>query len=322
MTMKAVVCTAYGGPDVLKITDLPKPEPGPEQLLIKIYATSVNSGDCRIRRADPPVVKLIFGFSKPRAEVLGVVVAGVVEKTGSAVTKFRPGDKVYGMTGLKMGGYAEYTCIKETGCLALIPESISYTQAAAIPFGGTTAVSFFKKAGITSPGKVLIIGASGAVGTAAVQVAKYFGHHTTAVCSRANTDMVTRLGADKVIDYTATNISTLTDKYDLIFETVGKNRYPELLPLLSDNGVLILGSADFKDMLFSNFASKKKTQKVLSGTNAEDKADLEFINQLLNAGKYTPVIDKTYSLAQIPEAHTYTDSGHKKGNVVITVAEM
>lgn len=207
--MKAVIFTGYGSPDVLELREVNKPIPNNREVLIRIYASAVNSGDCRIRRADPWAVKLFFGFSKPRKEILGTIFSGVVEAVGKNVTKFKTGDEVFGSTGMNFGAYAEYTCIKENATIIIKPENISHTEAATIPFGGLTALSFLRKVNIKSGEKFLIYGSSGAVGTAAVQLAKHFGADVTGVCSTSNIELVQSLGADDVIDYTKEDLLNL-----------------------------------------------------------------------------------------------------------------
>lgn len=317
--MKAVICTGYGSPDVFELREVKKPVPKDEEVLIRIFASAVNSGDCRIRRADPWAVKLFFGFSKPRKEILGAIFSGVVEAVGKKVTKFKPGDEVFGSTGMNFGTYAEYTCIRENATITKKPENIIHTEAATIPFGALTAISFLRKAKIKKEDKILINGASGAVGTAAVQLAKHFGANVTGVCSRTNFDLVQSLGADDIIDYTTDDLSKLNGKFDVVFETVNKLAYSDCLKLISKNGKLILGAAGAKDTLKGLFSSVTEKHKVISGVASEKLLDLILLKELTRKGIYKPVVDRTYSLEQIPEAHRYVDIGHKKGNVAIKV---
>ena len=221
--MKAIVSTSYGAPEVLQMKEVQKPVPGENEILIKIHATSVSSGDARMRRADPFVIRLIFGFSKPRKAIPGVVVAGEIKAVGSAVTRFKTGDQVFGSSGMAFGAHAEYVAVPEDAVLALKPEKISYEEAAAIPFGGTAAMHFLRLARILPGQKVLVYGASGALGTIGIQLAKNLGAEVTAVCSSANFELVKSLGADKVIDYTKEDFSSTREQYHVIFDTLGKS---------------------------------------------------------------------------------------------------
>ena len=317
--MTAAVYANYGAPEVLQIKEVTKPTPQANEILIKIHATAVNSGDCRMRKADPFAVRLIFGLLKPKKGILGVVLAGEVVAVGNKVKKFEVGDQVFGKTGMDFGAYAEFKCMPETSVLAIIPEAISYETAAAIPFGGTTALHFLKKANIQPGQKVLIYGASGAVGTAAVQLAKYFGAEVTGVCSTSNVAMVRSIGADKVIDYTQTDFSKSGETYDVVFDTVGKAPFSSSIQALKPSGILLLASAWPAEMLKGLWTTMTTNKKVIAGGISETAADMAFLAELMEAGKLKSVIDKTYPLAQIAEAHRYVDGGHKKGNVVIMV---
>jgi len=317
--MKAIVCTKYGAPDMLQLKEVEKPTPKDKELLIKMYATSVTSGDARIRRADPPIIKLIFGFKKPRNSILGVVVSGEVESIGKGVTKFKVGDQVFGTGGMEFGAYAQYKCISEDAPLALKPNSLSFEDAAAIPFGATSSLHFLRKGNIKKGQKVLIYGASGALGTAAVQLAKSFGAEVTGVCSSANLEMVGSLGADEVIDYTKEDFSKSDKRYDIIFDTVGKCSYTDALNSLTKNGYLLLANAGVSNTFKGLWTSILSSKKVIAGVAKESVEAINFLKDLSNAGKLTAVIDKVYALEQIPEAHAYVDKGHKKGNVTITL---
>lgn len=317
--MTAAVYANYGAPEVLQIKEVSKPTPKANEVLIKIHATSVNSGDCRLRKADPFAVRFFFGLLKPKQGILGVVVAGEVVEVGSEVKKYTVGDQVFGKTGMSFGAYAEYKCMPETGVLAIKPEYSSYETAAAIPFGGTTALHFIKKANIQPGQKVLIYGASGAVGSAAVQLAKYFGAEVTGVCSTSNLEMVRSLGADHVIDYTKTDFSSQGKTYDVVFETVGKAPFSSAIKAVTPEGTLLLASAWPADMLKGLWTSKTTNKKVISGGIEETAEDMAFLARLMETGKLKPVIDKTYPLAQIADAHRYVDGGHKKGNVVVRI---
>ena len=317
--MRAILFTEYGPPEVLKLKDIKIPEPKENDLLIKIHATSVNSGDVKLRKADPAVVRLFLGLLKPRKKVLGVVFAGEVVSAGRNVSKFKQGDRVYGMTGMRMGAYAEYFCLPEKGCINLMPQNLSYEEAASIPFGAVSAMHFLKRANIQKGQSVLINGASGAVGSAAIQLAKNMGANVTAVCSSTNAELVTSLGADKTIDYNSMDFTKGSEFYDVIFETVGKVPLTECVKVTKPSGTVLIGSGGVADMLGG--VLKKVTGKinVVSGVSAEDPADLSFVSGLIRDDKYKPVIDRTYSLEEICEAHKYVETGHKRGNVVIKI---
>jgi len=317
--MKAAKCTKYGEPSFLRIAEVAKPTPKKDQILVKIHSSSVTSGDARIRRADPWVIRLIFGFKRPRKSVLGVVVAGEIESIGSEVTKFKVGDKVFGTTGMSFGAHAEYQCINENGTLALIPEKMTYNEAAAIPFGATAALHFLRKGDVKAGQKVLIYGASGALGTIAIQLAKEIGAEVTAVCSDENGIMVKVLGADSVIDYKSEDFTENGVKYDVIFDTVGKSSFSSSLKSLTKSGTMLLASANMGQMLRGAFTSMFGSKKVISGVIKETAEDMQFFKKLIEADKLKAVIDTVYSLEEIQEAHAHVDAGHKKGNVIINM---
>jgi NADPH:quinone reductase-like Zn-dependent oxidoreductase len=317
--MKAAVYTQYGPPEVLQLKEVNKPLPKDNEILLRIKATAVNSGDWRLRKADPFAVRLFFGLMKPKINILGSVFSGVVEVIGKDVKRFRIGDQVFGHTDMHFGAYAEYICLSENGSLALKPDKLTHTEAAVIPFGGTTALHFIKKAAIKPGQKVLIYGASGAVGSTAVQLAKYFGANVTGVCSTANIDLVKSLGADKVIDYTKEDFLKNGETYDIIFDTVNKIPFSRSLKSLNKNGLLILSSAGMSQMLQGFWTSITGSRKVLTGVISHSAEDIIFLKQLIETDKLKPVIDKTYPLEQIAEAHVYVEKGHKKGNVAITL---
>jgi len=320
--MKAIVYTKYGPPEVLHLKEVAKPVPKPNEILIKVMATAVNSGDVRIRKADPWAVRLFFGLTKPRKGILGAMLSGEVESTGKDVKLFKAGDKVFGYTGMGFGAHAEYICLPENGVLALRPENVTHAEAAVIPFGATTALHFLKKANTKSGQKVLINGASGAVGSAAVQLAKYFGANVTGICSTANVDMVKNLGADKVIDYTKENFTKNGEKYDVIHDTVNTLSFSDCLKSLTKNGILILSAADTPEMLHGMWTSMTSSRKVITGVTKQKAENMVFIRGLIESGDLKPVIDRTYTLAQIPEAHAYVEKGHKKGNVAVVVGDL
>lgn len=318
--MKAIEYTRYGAPDVLKLKEVAMPVPQDNEVLIRIFATAVSSGDVRLRKADPFAVRLLFGLLKPKKKILGVVLAGQIEAVGKEVTLFKEGDQVYGSTGLGLGTYAEYICLPQKGILVAKPVNLTYKEAAAIPFGGTTALSFLRKGKIQAGQKVLIYGASGAVGTSAVQLAKHFGAEVTAVCSTANLEMVKALGADKVIDYTKDDFSQRSERYDIILDAVGKSPFSSSVNLLKTNGYYLrVVHMALSAILRGLWVSMTTRKKVIGGGISETSEDLIFLKELVEAGKLRAVIDRSYSLEEMVEAHTYVEKGHKKGNVIVTI---
>lgn len=317
--MKAVVYTQYGQPGVLRLKEVEKPTPGDNEMLVRIKATAVNSGDIRLRKADPFAVRFIFGLLKPKINILGSVFSGEVEAVGKEVKSFKAGDAVFGHTDMHFGAYAEYICIRENGSVALKPAGITHAEAAAIPFGGVTALHFIKKAAIKPGQKVLVIGASGAVGSAAVQLAKSYGAIVTGVCSSANRVLVTALGADNVIDYTKQDFTQNGETYDVIIDTVKTINVSRSLKSLSKNGIMILSAAGLSEMLQGIWVSKTSTRRVLTGVISHTASDIILLKKLVEAGRLKPVIDRTYPLAEVAEAHAYVEQGHKKGNVSITI---
>jgi NADPH:quinone reductase-like Zn-dependent oxidoreductase len=318
--MKAAIYREYGGPEVLKIEEVDKPTPGPKEILIKIYSTPVTSGDWRLRKADPFAVRLFFGLFKPRKNILGGSFAGIVEDIGKDVTQFNPGDKIFGSTGMKLGTYAEYKSMPEKGIVCPIPEGVSYEQATVIPFGPGTALHFIRKAKVKPGQKVLIYGASGSVGSAAVQLAKHFGAEVTGVCSTANLELVKSLGADHVIDYTKEDFSKNKGEYDVIFDSVGKSSFWDALKSVKKGGRLALGSANFSQTLLGALISPISSKKVISGVMKETSEDMNFLMGLMLQGVLKPTIEKTYGLNEIREAHAHAETGHKKGNIVINIS--
>lgn len=309
--MKAVICTKYGPPEVLQLREIEKPTPKDNEVLVRIRATTAHIGDTKIRRFEPglgalrdfffkPLMRFMIGFRRPRKKILGMEFSGDVESVGKNVTKFKPGDKVFASTEFRLGSYAEYCCIPEKAAIALKPANMSYEEAAPVSNAGLTVLINLRKANIQNGQKVLIYGASGSVGTYAVQIARHFGAVVTGVCSTSNIEMVRSLGADTVIDYTKEDFTERKEKYDVIFDAVGKIKFSKRKKGLKNKGVYLSALA-------------------LSGNVVLKFEDLEYLKELCEKGELRTVIDKIYSLDQIVEAHRYVDKGHKKGNIVITV---
>jgi NADPH:quinone reductase-like Zn-dependent oxidoreductase len=317
--VKAIVCTRYGPPEVLQLKEVEKPTPKNNELLIKIFATAVTSSDCLVRGFYLPrwspmgiMMGLVLGFAKPRNPILGMVFAGELESVGKDVKQFKKGDQVFGSTiksssiQIRFGAYSQYTCLPEKSMVVFKPSNLSYEEAAAIPFGGQLALHFLKKGNIQNGQKVLIYGASGAVGTSAIQLAKSFGAEVTGVCSTANLELVKSLGADTVIDHTQEDFAKRGDLYDLILDAV---------PFVMAQRKSL--KAQSKNALNPN----GKYISVDDGTPSPRIEDFLFLKELIESGKLRPVIDRSYPLEQMAEAHRYVDKGHKKGNVVITVVQ-
>lgn len=316
--MKAAVYENYGPPEAVHVSEVEKPIIKDDEVLVKISATSVNTSDSRVRGAKFPPgfslpARLVFGLFKPRKKILGGTFAGTVEAVGMDVKSFQVGDTVFGMTGMKMAAHAEYISVSENKAIVKMPENLGFNEAAGLPFGGTTALYYLRDlAKIKEGQKILINGASGAVGTNAIQLAKYYGAEVTAVCSSANHELVKSLGADYVIDYNKENFLEKDQKYDLILDTIGSLPIRETKERLNENGLLLLVVAGLRDMIFPG-------KNVVQGTAPERKEDLVFLLELVTSGKLKVVIDRVYKLEEIVEAHKHVDTGHKKGNVVIWI---
>ncbi|RYU93207.1 NAD(P)-dependent alcohol dehydrogenase [Emticicia agri] len=321
--MKAVICTQYGPPEVLHLTQLPKPVPKADEVLIKIHATTVTVADFRIRSFTIPKgfwlpARLSLGIFRPRNPVLGVELAGVVEATGKEVSKLKVGDAVFAEALNGMGAYAEYKCLPEK-VVAPKPANLSFGEAATLSIGARTALHYLRKIKDIKDKKLLIYGASGSVGTYAVQLAKLFGAEVTGVCSTANLNLVKSLGADRVLDYTIGDFTNQLDTYDVILVAVDKWPFKECIRFVKDDGIYMNVTAPLKSfaMLGEAFKSKKK---IIIGENVPVSVeDFNYLKELAEAGQLKPVIDRTYTLDEIVEAHRYVDKGHKKGNVVINV---
>ena len=324
--MKAIICTKYGPPDVLKMVEIETPVPNDNQVLIKIFFTTVTVGDCRVRGFNVPPsywlpAKLAIGWTKPRQPILGTELSGVVEKVGKNVRKFKAGDEVFAYPGHKCGGYAEYICMDENACIALKPENLSFEQAAALSFGGITAWYFLEKGKVAKDEKVLIYGASGSIGTAAVQIAKYLGAEVTGVCSTSNLEMVKKLGADKVIDYTQTDFTDLGENFDVVFDTVGKADIAKTIKAIKPKGRYLHAVTPPLTELQIRLNLLGTDIKLVGGTYTGTVEQIDFIKKIAGEGFFKPVIDRQYRFDEIVAAHEYVDKGHKKGNVTIKVVD-
>ena len=317
--MKAAVYTKYGPPEVLQLKEVEKPTPKDNEVLVRVYAATVTLYDCWGRACTGPpgfglLIKLASGFRKPKRPILGTELAGEIESVGRDVNLFKKGDQVFAFTGMNLGANAEYVSMPEDGAVAIKPTNMTYEEAAAIPYGGLTALYFLRKANIQSGQKVLIFGASGGVGTFAVQLAKYFGTEVTGVCSTPKLELVKSLGADKVIDYTKEDFTKSGEKYDIIFDTIGKSPFSDSKRSLKKEGIYVFTT--FGLARFFRIASNKNA---ISGLLEEKAEDLVFLKELIEAGNIRAVIDKRYPLEQTAEAHRYVESGQKKGQVVLTL---
>lgn len=325
--MKAMVYTQYGPPEVLRLTQIEKPVPKGNEVLIRVRATTVTAADYRMRAfkvpsAFWPFARLQLGILAPRQNILGIELAGDIEAIGENVTRFRPGDAVFALTGLGRGAYAEYLCLPEDATVASKPANMSYEEAAAVPFGALTALFFLRdKGNIRAGQRVLVNGAAGGVGTAAVQLAKYFGAQVTGVCSTANVEMVKSLGADEVIDYTQRDFTMSGQSYDVILDAVGNLSVPRCKQSLTPNGVflaVVFGLSHLGHMLWTSLVDGRRIiAAVAPDTGITD--NMAFLKEIIEAGKYRSVIDRRYPFEQLVEAHRYAERGHKRGNVVITL---
>jgi len=328
--MKAIVWTKYGSPDGLQLKEVQKPTPKEDEVLVKIRATTVTAGDSELRRLKLPLMlsfpmRLYVGLMKPtRITILGQELAGEVEEVGKDVELFKKGDQVFGTTGFGFGAYAEYICLhgdpnEMQGALAIKPTNMTYEEAAAVPTAGFEALHFLRQADIQRGQKVLIFGAGGSIGTFSVQLARYFGAEITAVDSAGKMDMLRSLGADHVIDYAQEDFTKNGETYDVIIDVVGKKLFSRRLKSLKRNGYYFLAYAGLSHVVLGLWTSMISRKKVIFGSASQTKEDLLFLKELIEAGKIKSVVDRRYSLEQIPEAHRYVETGRKIGNVAITV---
>lgn len=325
--MKAILYDKYGPPEVLYIKEIEKPAPKDDEILVKNIATTVSVADTRMRafRVPPSAwipARIVLGLTKPKRKILGAEMAGIVETVGTNVNRFKPGDEVFASTseGHHFGAYAQYKCIKENELVQHKPTNMTLEEAATVPVGGRTALFFLKQAKIQEGDKVLIYGASGSVGTFAVQIAKYYGAEVTGVCSSKNIDWVKSLGADKVIDYKKGDFSKMGEKYDVIFDTLGKIPLTKSLKTLQDDGILLHAVATMSVMFRMQLATIYSRKKCIGGSpSKKDHEDLKTLKKLIENGHLKTVIKRKYPMEYIVEAHHHVDEGHKKGNVVITI---
>ena len=323
--MIAVVYRKYGSPDVLELAEIPKPAPKDDEVLVKVRATTVTSADWRARSLSFPkgfgfMGRLVFGVTKPRQPILGTELSGEVEAVGRSVRHFKVGDAVIVFTGGRMGCHVEYKCVKEGSHITRKPANLTFEEAAAISFGGMASLSFLRRGNIRKGDRVLVNGASGGVGTAAVQLAKHFGASVTAVCSRMNVELVTSLGADHVIDYNAEDFTRNGERYDIIVDTVGTAPFSRSRGSLKSGGRLLLVLGSLSDLLLSPWQSLTSGVRVIAGPQTPQSGELGFLAGLAEAGALKAVIDQRFPLAQIREAHKLVDTGRKRGSVVITVS--
>jgi NADPH:quinone reductase-like Zn-dependent oxidoreductase len=322
--MKAAVYERYGSPDVLEVREVAKPTPKHDEILIRVHATTVTTGDWRARSLELPagfgwLGRLVFGVFRPRQPVLGTELSGEVVAIGPGVTRFAVGDQVFAFPGAKMGCHAEYRSLSQAAAIAPKPANLSHEEAAALSFGGTTALGFLRRAKLQPGERVLVVGASGGVGTAAVQLAKHFGAEVTGVCSTANVELVRSLGADHVIDYTKQDFTRLGQTWDVILDTTGTAPYSRSKGSLRDGGRLLLVLGGLSDLLLAPLVSLTTRNRVVAAPVSGNADDLRFLARLAEAGELRPVIDRRYPFEQIVQAHRHVDTGHKRGSVVMTL---
>lgn len=319
--MRAIVYTKYGPPEVAKLMDIPKPVPRDNEVLVKVYASTINRTDAGFRSAEYFISRFWTGLLRPKYQVLGCEFAGVIEEIGQSVTKFKTGEKVFGFNDQTCGGHGEYLTIAETDAVSSMPEGLSFEEAAPISEGAHYALVDIRAAKVTRGQKVLVYGATGAIGSAAVQLLKHFGAIVTAVCNTKNIALVKSLGADTVIDYQTADFTKTEEKFEFIFDAVGKSSFGQCKPLLTEKGIYIsteLGK-NGENIFYALITPLSKGKKLLFPIPSITKEDLIFLKELVQKGEYKPVIDREYNLDQIVEAYHYVESGQKTGNVVIRV---
>ncbi len=330
--MKAVVYTEFGPPEVLHVADVPTPTPKDDEVLVRVHATSVAYGDMLARNFKAvsgrefnmplpllPLQRMVFGFRRPKVNILGSEFSGEIEAAGTQVTRFKPGDQVYGYLGPRMGAYAEVVCMPADGTLALKPATMTHEQAAAVPYGAIMATSLLRRANVQPGQKVLINGASGGIGSAAVQLAKHYGAEVTGVCGTPRLDYVKALGADQVVDYTKQDFAQNGETYDLIFDVLGKSSFARCQNSLAPNGIYLLASFKTKALLQMLRTRMSGSQKVICAFADEKAAHLEFVGKLAESGAYKTVVDRSFPLEQAAQAHRYVESGSRTGAVVLLV---
>lgn len=324
--MKVIKYDQYGTPDVLKLVEVETPIPKNNEILVKLYATTVTATECTFRKGKPYFSRLFTGLTRPKITILGEELSGEIEAVGKEVKLFKEGDKIFGTAGPNFGANAEYICIPKDGVLAIKPENLTHEEAASTVDGFLTALPFLRDKGqIQRNHKVLIYGASGSIGSSAIQIAKYYKTDVTAVCSTSNLDMVKNLGADKVVDYTKNDFTKDSETYDIIFDAVGKTTFSSCRRCLKQDGVFLeagIGLGILRYVLFTSIAGNKKAKIAATGLRSPNERikDLLLLKELLEEGTIKPVIDRQYPFDQIAKAHRYVDKGHKKGNVVITIS--
>jgi NADPH:quinone reductase-like Zn-dependent oxidoreductase len=321
--LKAFTYQRYGPPEVLQLTELPKPTPGEHEILIRVCASTVSSADWRMRslelpRGFGPLGRLAFGIRGPRKPILGSELSGVVEAVGGSVTTFKAGDEVFASPGIELGCHAEYRCLPANGAVAKKPSNLTFEQAAALSFGGSTMLDFFRRGQLRCGERVLVNGASGAVGSAAVQLARHVGAHVTGVCSAANLDLVKSIGADEVIDYGTHDFARSTVPFDVIVDTAGTAPFSRSKPALAEGGRLLLVLANLPELLKAPWHSLASGRKVIAGPAAERPEYVQQLAELASAGSFVPVIDRCYPFEDMIDAHRYVDLGRKRGSVVIS----
>lgn len=323
-SMKAVICSSYGPPEVLQLREIEKPVPGDNEILIKIYAATVTMGDCELRNLTLPLwtripMRLFMGYKKPKRFIPGMELAGVVESVGKNVTTFKKGDPVFASGGIRMGGCAEYKCLPSSSSIAIKPDNVSFGEAATIIVGGLNALHFLRKANIKPGQKVLVIGAGGSIGTYGVLLAKFYGAEVTGVDHSIKLNMIKAIGADHVIDYTKEDFAQNGVKYDVIFDTVYQSSFSKCIRTLKDDGCYLMANTGPRRMLLGLWISWITRKKVIFALASESVEDMSYLAELIASGKIKPVIDKSYFLEEIVEAHRYVEEGRKKGCLVINV---